>query len=50
MFATLAGLSILVIGDSHLRDQNYLLGTLHDELLGRGAQGSHHGVCRFHAR
>lgn len=45
MFATLAGLSILVIGDSHLRDQNYLLGTLHDELLGRGAKVHTIGVC-----
>lgn len=45
MFATLAGLSILVIGDSHLRDQNYLLGTLHDELLGLGAKVHTIGVC-----
>ncbi len=45
MLATLAGLSILVVGDSHLRDQNYLLGSLHDQLMSRGAKVHTLGVC-----
>ena len=45
MLATLAGLSILVIGDSHLLNPNYLIGTLHDELLAQKAKVHTVGVC-----
>ncbi len=45
MLATLAGLSILVIGDSHLLNPNYLIGRLHDELQAQGAHVHTVGVC-----
>ena len=41
----LAGLSILMIGDSHLATPDYLIGSLHDELLSKGAQVYTLGVC-----
>lgn len=41
----LAGLSILIIGDSHLATPDYLIGSLHDELLKKGAKVHTLGVC-----
>jgi len=41
----LAGLTVLVIGASHLAKQTYLIKTLHDELTERGAQVHSVGVC-----
>ncbi|XAH23242.1 SGNH/GDSL hydrolase family protein [Xylophilus sp. GW821-FHT01B05] len=46
MLATLAGLSILIIGDSHLTNAGYLIDTLQDQFLSRGAKVVHTvGVC-----
>jgi hypothetical protein len=41
----MAGLSILVIGDSHLAQPNYLMASLHDDLQRQGAQVHSIGVC-----
>jgi hypothetical protein len=41
----LAGLSILVIGDSHLAFPDHLLNSLHNDLLAQGAQVHSIGVC-----
>jgi len=41
----LAGLTILVIGASHLAKPTYLIKTLHDEFSERGAQVHSLGVC-----
>lgn len=46
--SVLAGLSILVIGDSHLSAPGYLVSSLHDELLRAGAQVHSIGVCGAH--
>jgi hypothetical protein len=43
--AAMAGLSILVIGDSHLAQSNYLISSLHDDLTRQGAQVHSIGVC-----
>lgn len=45
MLATLAGLSILIIGDSHLSNAGYLIDTLHDPLVQAGAKVHTIGVC-----
>ena len=45
MLSLLAGLSILIIGDSHLATPYYLIGSLHDDLLRQGAQVHTIGVC-----
>ncbi|MDG9882484.1 SGNH/GDSL hydrolase family protein [Pseudomonas sp. GD04058] len=41
----LAGLTILMIGDSHLATPNYLMQDLHDNLVNQGAQVHTLGVC-----
>jgi hypothetical protein len=41
----LAGLSILLIGDSHLATPEYLIGSLHNELLAKGAKVHSLGIC-----
>jgi len=41
----LSGLTVLVIGASHLAKPTYLIKTLHDELTERGAQVHSVGVC-----
>lgn len=41
----LAGLTVLVVGASHLAKPTYLIKTLHDELTERGAQVHSVGVC-----
>jgi hypothetical protein len=44
--SVVAGLSILLIGDSHLSTASSLIGTLHDDLLKQGAAQVHSiGVC-----
>lgn len=45
MSLLLAGLTILVIGDSHLAYKGYLITTLHDELMRQGARVYSYGVC-----
>jgi hypothetical protein len=47
--SALLGLTLLVIGDSHLASPKYLIGTLHDQLLERGAHVVSVGVCGVHA-
>lgn len=46
--AALMGLTLLVIGDSHLATPKYLIGSLHEQLLERGAQVVTIGVCGAH--
>jgi len=44
--SVLAGLSILIVGDSHLTAAGYLIDTLHNQLLAQGAKTVHTiGVC-----
>lgn len=45
MLATLAGLSILIIGDSHMANAGYLIDTLHTPLVQAGAKVHSIGVC-----
>jgi|SRR5690606_14958261 len=45
----LAGLSILIIGDSHMATPSYLIGSLHDELINKGAQVHSIGICGANA-
>lgn len=47
--AALAGLALLVIGDSHLATPNYLIGPLHDRLTEQGASVHSIGVCGANA-
>ena len=41
----LAGMTILVVGDSHLASPGFLITTLHDELQKRGAEVYTYGAC-----
>ncbi|MBC8735443.1 SGNH/GDSL hydrolase family protein [Paraburkholderia sp. UCT31] len=43
--SVLAGLSILIVGDSHLSEPGYLIDTLQDQLIAAGAQVHTYGVC-----
>jgi len=43
--AAIAGLSILIIGDSHLSQPSYLMSSLHDDLQRQGAKVHSIGVC-----
>ena len=45
MSLLLAGLTVLVIGDSHLATPGYLVDTLHDELRSQGAKVYSYGAC-----
>ena len=45
MSALLAGLTILVIGDSHMAEPEYLITRLHDALASRGAVVHSYGAC-----
>ena len=45
MLATLAGLSILMVGDSHLANGGYLIDTLQDQFTAAGASVHTLGVC-----
>jgi hypothetical protein len=49
MNALLAGLAILIIGDSHMVTRDYLLTTLHDDLLAQGATVDTYGMCGANA-
>lgn len=49
MFATLAGMTVLIIGDSHLATPEYLIGSLHDSLVQQGAKVHTLGVCGANA-
>jgi hypothetical protein len=43
--STLLGLSILIIGDSHLATPGYLITTLQDDLIQQGAKVESIGIC-----
>lgn len=45
----LAGLTVLVIGDSHMANEGYLITTLHDGLRDQGAKVFSYGVCGANA-
>lgn len=45
MSALLAGLTVLIIGDSHMSTPGYLISTLHDDLTSQGAQVISMGAC-----
>jgi hypothetical protein len=49
MSALLAGLAVLVIGDSHMVASGYLISTLHDALLAQGAKVDTYGMCGANA-
>jgi hypothetical protein len=49
MNSVLAGLAILVIGDSHMVTRDYLITTLHDDLLQQGATVDTYGMCGANA-
>jgi hypothetical protein len=50
MNGLLAGLAILVIGDSHMVSNDYLITTLHNALLEQGATVNSYGMCGTTAR
>jgi hypothetical protein len=41
----LVGITVLIIGDSHLASANYLIDTLHDNLINQGASVHTIGIC-----
>lgn len=43
--AALAGLVVLIVGDSHIASKDFLLSSLHDALLNQGAIVHSYGVC-----
>src|SRR5262245_1062352 len=45
MNSALAGLIVLIIGDSHIATTGFFNNTLHDALLAQGAQVHSYGVC-----
>jgi hypothetical protein len=45
MQSVLMGLSLLILGDSHFGMQNYLITTLQDELVRRGAKVATYSAC-----
>jgi hypothetical protein len=49
MSAVLAGLVVLVIGDSHMVTRDYLVTTLHDDLVEQGATVDTYGACGANA-
>jgi hypothetical protein len=49
MNALLAGLAVLVIGDSHMVTRDYLITTLHDDLVAQGASVDSYGMCGANA-
>lgn len=49
MNAALAGLAVLIIGDSHMVSRDYLITTLHDQLLSEGAKVDTYGMCGVNA-
>jgi hypothetical protein len=49
MNALLAGLAVLVIGDSHMVTRDYLITSLHDDLVAQGATVDTYGMCGANA-
>jgi hypothetical protein len=49
MNALLAGLAVLIIGDSHMVTRDYLITTLHDDLVAQGATVDTYGMCGANA-
>jgi hypothetical protein len=49
MNMALAGLVLLVIGDSHMVSQGYLISTLHDSLVSQQAIVHSYGACGVNA-
>jgi hypothetical protein len=49
MNALLAGLAVLIIGDSHMVTRDYLITTLHDDLVAQGATVDSYGMCGANA-
>ena len=49
MNALLAGLAVLIIGDSHMVTRDYLITTLHDDLVAQGARVDSYGMCGANA-
>jgi len=45
MSLLLAGMTVLMIGDSHMASKDYLITTLHDELTQQGAKVYSYGAC-----
>lgn len=45
MSLLLAGLTVLMIGDSHLTTEGFLISTLHDDLMQQGAKVYSFGAC-----
>lgn len=45
MSLLLAGLTVLVIGDSHMATPGYLISSLHDDLMQQGAHVYSYGAC-----
>lgn len=45
MSLLLAGMTILVLGDSHMASPGYLITTLHDDLMQQGAKVYSYGAC-----
>ena len=45
----LAGLVVLIIGDSHMASRGYLITTLHDDLEAQGATVHSYGLCGANA-
>jgi len=45
MNMALAGLVVLVLGDSHMAGRDYLIASLHDALLAEGASVHSYGMC-----
>ncbi|MFA6062089.1 MAG: SGNH/GDSL hydrolase family protein [Gallionella sp.] len=45
MSLLLAGMTVLMIGDSHMATKGYLISSLHDELMQQGAKVYSYGAC-----
>ncbi|GEM_PF-155495 len=43
--STLVGMTVLMIGDSHMASKGYLITSLHDELMQQGAKVYSYGAC-----
>jgi hypothetical protein len=50
MNALLAGLAVMIIGDSHMVTRDYLITTLHDDLVAQGATVDTYGMCGANAQ
>jgi hypothetical protein len=49
MDGALAGLTILLIGDSHMSNRDFLVTTLHEALAAQGAMVNTYGMCGINA-